>query len=102
MSLLLKIATRALILLISVFAVLYAGDYAVARYRVSRNQSAALEIVKVQPMYVIPHKDSRAEYVFGDPQNQTCLHAIFPHFGNSPCWYVKKHTQPTVSMTILP
>jgi len=102
LTLALKIAARGLTLLISLLATLYVGDYVVANNRISKNRSAVLEVVKVQPMYVIPHKDSRAEYVFGEPQMQTCVHAIFPHFGCSPCWYVKKHTQPTVPMTILP
>ena len=102
LTLALRIAARGLTLLISLLAALYVGDYGVAKYRISTNRSAALEAVRVQPMYVIPHKDSRAEYVFGEPQMQTCVHAIFPHFGYSPCWYVKNHAQPTVPMTILP
>jgi len=99
--LVIKIATRLLVGAIVLFAVLYGSDYAVAKVRLKKNTAGSLESVKIQPMYVIPHKDSRAEYVFGDPQMQTCLHSIFPHFGYSPCWYVKRNSQPTISMTIV-
>lgn len=85
----------------AVAAVLYAGDFAAAKYRLSKNQSAWLGSVKIQPMYIIPHKDSRAEYVFGEPETVKCLHSIFPHFGYSPCWYVKKNTQPAVPMVLI-
>lgn len=99
----LKIASRALIAGIALTGILYAGDYAYAKYRMSKNTPGdPLEVVKIQPTYVIPHKDGRAEYVFGDPVTQTCLHSVFPQLGYSPCWYVKKHAQQTVPMTILP
>lgn len=96
-----KVARRALIAGIVLLGVLYAGDYVSAKHRILKNTPGdPLEAVKIQPMYVIPHKDGQAEYVFGDPQTQTCLHSLFPHLGYSPCWYVKKHTQQTVPMTI--
>lgn len=75
----LKIITRAVIVGIALLAALYTGDYANAKYRISKNTPGdPLEAVKIQPMYVIPHKDGQAEYVFGDPQTQTCLHSLFP------------------------
>jgi hypothetical protein len=97
-----RIVRWVLIVVVVLFAALYGADYAIAKIRVAKNASGSLESVKVQPLYIIPHKDSRAEYVFGDPQMKTCLHSIFPHFGYGPCWYVKRNLQPTVSMTIVP
>ena len=102
MNLVLKIVSRVLIAAIALLVLSFCGDYLVAKYRVSKNPSGSLEAVKIQPMYIIPHKDSRAEYVFGDPQTQTCVHSIFPHFGYSPCWYVKKNTQPVISGFVYP
>ena len=100
-NLILKITGRALIAAIAAMVVLYGGDYIAAKRGVAKNQSAWIESVKVQPMYIIPHKDSKAEYVFGEPQMVTCLHSIFPHFGYNPCWYVKKNAQPAVPMMII-
>jgi hypothetical protein len=101
LNLFLKIIGRLMVAALATLVLLYGGDYAVAKRGVARNQSAWTESVKVQPMYIIPHKDSKAEYVFGEPQMVTCLHSIFPHFGYSPCWYVKKNAQPAVPMIIV-
>jgi len=97
----LTVARRVLVAGVALLGVVYAADYVSAKYRISKNTPGdPLEAVKIQPMYVIPHKDGQAEYVFGDPQTQMCLHSLFPHLGYSPCWYVKKHTQQTLPMMI--
>lgn len=101
MNVVLKIAIRLLIAALTLLGLVWLGDYVTARHRIAIGASSFVESVKVQPMYIVPHKDSRAEYVFGDPQMVNCLHSIFPHFGDNPCWYVKKHAQPAVPMTIL-
>jgi hypothetical protein len=98
----LKIVSRLLIAALILLGLVWLGDYVIARHRIAIGTSGFVETVKVQPLYVIPHKDSRAEYVFGDPQMVKCVHSIFPHFGDGPCWYVKKHAQPAVPMAILP
>jgi hypothetical protein len=73
---------------------LYVGDYLEAEHRMSgRQPSSALGSVQISPTYVIPHKDGRAEIVVGDTTVQPCLHSLFPHFGYTPCWYLKR-TQP--------
>lgn len=95
-----KIARIILVGGILLAGILYVGDYVYVRDRMSKNTPGdPLETVKIQPMYAIPHKDGRAEYVFGDPVTQTCVHSLFPHLGYSPCWYVKKNSQP-IPMTI--
>ena len=97
----LTVARRVLVAGVALLGVVYAADYVSAKYRISKNTPGdPLEAVKIQPMYVIPHKDGQAEYVFGDPQTQMCLHSLFPHLGYSPCWYVKKHTEQTLPMMI--
>jgi len=55
-----------------------------------------------QPIIEIPHKDGRDEIVLGDTQTQTCVRALFPHDGYSPCWYVARQNQSTTMMTLLP
>lgn len=94
---------RALIIVAAAAALVYIVDFAQFRIRLSGgNSGAAFGVVKVQPFYAIPHKDGKAEYMFGDPQNQTCVRALFPHSGFSPCWYVKRKNAKAVSMVILP
>jgi len=42
-------------------------------------------------------KGGKLEYYMDQPQMQECVHAIFPHFGNAPCWYLKRHTTQVIS-----
>jgi hypothetical protein len=78
--------------------VTYAGDYLVAARRMSGPQAAnELGSVSIEPTYVIPHKDGRAEIIVGDTSVQPCIHSLFPHFGYTPCWYLnRRQAKPTV------
>lgn len=118
-----KIVLRAALALSILIAILYAGDYASIKYRLSRAGNAVnsgagsaanspstssgssasaprgpLDTVQIQRTYQIPHKDGRAEFAFAEPQSVTCVHSIFPHLGYSPCWYLKRHSQQTIPM----
>jgi hypothetical protein len=70
----------------------YAGDYLSIRYRSSRGRDP-FATVAVQPYYAIHQKNGKVEYDFAAPENQTCILSLFPHFGYSPCWYLKRHTE---------
>jgi hypothetical protein len=76
---------------------LYASDYAILRYRVAANRNP-YGTVTVQPYYAVPRKDHRTEYMFDDPQNVTCVNSLFPHFGDSPCWYLNRNKQKRINM----
>jgi len=73
--------------------VVYAADYLIARSRGAR----AFDTVQVQPYYAVPLKDGKTEFMMLDPQNRTCVHALFPHFGYSPCWYLKRRTDQRIT-----
>ncbi len=93
---------RILILVAAGLVLVYLSDYAFLRVKIAgKNSSSAYGVVKIQPLYAIPHKDGKAEYMFGDPQNQTCVHALFPHSGFSPCWYLIRKSARTIPMVIL-
>ncbi|HEY4739382.1 MAG TPA: hypothetical protein VIH76_02170 [Candidatus Acidoferrales bacterium] len=94
---------RILIVAVAGLALVYISDYVFLRIKMSaKDPSAAYGVVKIQPLYEIPHKDGKAEYMFGDPQNQTCVRALFPHSGFSTCWYLNTKRARTVPMVILP
>jgi hypothetical protein len=79
-------------------AVLYSGDYALARHRMNASQHAGeVGSVEIVSMYEIPHKDGREEIIVGDSTVQPCIHSLFPHFGYTPCWYLKRN-QPKPSV----
>jgi hypothetical protein len=72
-------------------ALLYAADYVVARYRVSRGQG--LGSVNVQQLYAIRQKNGQTEFDDLGTERQTCVHSCFPHFGYAPCWYLNRHSE---------
>ena len=77
----------AIISVLALIALLYTGDYVAVRLR--RNPTAT---VQVQPYYSVPLKDGKTEFMFLDPQNEVCVHSLFPHLGHRPCWYVTRHS----------
>ena len=87
----------ALILLVIAAALVYAGDYAVLRYRIATGKQP-FESVTVYRYYSIAEKNRRTEYVFNQAAAQTCARSLFSHLGYSPCWYLKRHTEQRIEM----
>lgn len=87
-----RILLWALGILVLLFALIYAGDYLSLRYRIWKNRQP-FEVVKIQPYYAIHEKNGKTEYDFAPPENETCVHSLFPHSGYNPCWYVNRHTE---------
>jgi hypothetical protein len=96
-DLLARLLKRLIVSIVLGLALLYVGDYAVIRYRVAANKNP-YGTVTVQPYYAVPRKDHKTEFLFDDPQDQTCIHSIFPHFGDSPCWYLNRNKQKRIDM----
>lgn len=102
MDRLIKIARRVGLAIVALSAVLYAADYLSVRHRMTKKTAGdPLDSMKIQRTYVIPHKDGRAEIIFGEPETQVCVHSLFPHMGYTPCWYLKRQAQKTQIMGII-
>lgn len=90
---------RAALAFVCLFCLLYLGDYAQVRYRIWRN-GAPYGTVTVQILYAISEKSTpgtnKAEYASGGAQDQTCVNSLFPHFGYSPCWYLRRRPEKTI------
>lgn len=85
---------QALLLLLAVLALFYAGDYVVLRARLPRS----LSTVTVKPYYAVPQKDGKTEFMLLDPEDRTCAQSLLPHMGYPPCWYLRKHTQQRIDL----
>lgn len=77
--------------------VVYGADWLLLRYR-NWKRGDAFGSVTVTQVYVIHEKNGRTEYQYAAPQDQVCVHALFPHFGYSPCWYVSRHTEKQIDI----
>jgi hypothetical protein len=78
-------------------ALLYAGDYAAVRYHIPRSRDP-LGTVQIQPYYAVPLKDGKTEFMFLAPENQVCVHSLFPHLGHSPCWYLRRKSNKRINV----
>lgn len=76
--------------------VAYAADYAVFRFRLGTN--AAFGQMTVSSYDAVQQKNGKTVFMFNPPEPQTCVHALFPHAGFVPCWYLQRHTEPRTNI----
>ena len=88
-----RILGGAVLLLVAV----YTGDYVSLRYRIPKNREP-LGSVQVRRYYAVMKKDGKPDFYFNPPETQTCVHALFPHFGYSPCWYLNRKKVERINM----
>jgi hypothetical protein len=74
----------------SLATLLFAADYMVFRIRAATNRNA-YGVVTVNHYYAVLQKNGKTQFIFDPPQDQTCVHALFPHAGFLPCWYLIRH-----------
>ena len=81
---------RALLATLLALGALYLGDYVALRYQIARGgPTAAVETITI--LYATPLKNGQVSIFWDQPQTETCTRSIFPHLGNPPCWYAKRH-----------
>jgi hypothetical protein len=73
-------------LMIAGLVLAYVGDYVAGRMRGEGT-------VQVTQYYVIPLKNGQTQYASAGSKDVACVEALFPHFGDRPCWYVRRHTE---------
>jgi hypothetical protein len=86
------IARQILIGLLALAALVWIADYLLLRYhKAYPNSGDAFGIVEMQRLYAIPQKNGKIDYEFDAQQpvvETPCVHSLFPHMGNNPCWYL--------------
>jgi hypothetical protein len=83
--------------LLGVTAVAYAFDYAVFRYRLAANHNPFGQVT-IQSYDAVQQKSGKIQFIFNPPENQTCVHALFPRAGFLPCWYLQRNTEPRTNI----
>jgi hypothetical protein len=82
-----KIALWACLALVSLTALIYVADDRWARFR-----GRPVEQIQVGRLYAAVNHFNQVEYSVGTPVMETCVDALAPHFGYTPCWYLRRHT----------
>ena len=88
---------RILIIALVPLAIVYTSDYVLIRYRMAKNRTP-FETVTIQRYYAVPQKNRKTEFYFDQPETQACVHSLFPHFGYSPCWYLRRKKVKRISV----
>jgi hypothetical protein len=75
----------------------YLGDFAILRYRVSMQKNPFGQVT-VTTYFASSLKNGHTEYDFQQPQNETCVNALYPHMGMQPCWYLRRHPERRIDL----
>lgn len=88
--------------LLVLIAVVYSADYGVLRWRIAHPIAGeAFGTVTMERLYAIPQKNGKIDYEFDARQPQVdvpCVHSLFPHMDQSPCWYLQRNSQKPIAM----
>jgi hypothetical protein len=80
---------RLVLMLVILLGLLYVGDWAVLRMRISRG--TAYGTVQVNQLLATPLKGNKVEYDLMGTVPVTCSRSIFPQQGDPACWWLKRH-----------
>jgi hypothetical protein len=82
-----RIALTGCFALVSLTGLIYLADDLWARFR-----GRPVEQIQVGRVYAAVNHYNQVEYSIGTPAIETCVEAFMPHFGYTPCWYLRRHT----------
>jgi hypothetical protein len=77
--------------------VVYAADYCSLRYQLPGGRPQFGQVA-IENLYAIQEKNGKTEYESGPPETDRCVHSLFPHYGNLPCWYVSRHREKMIDI----
>jgi hypothetical protein len=100
-----KLVARILIGIVLAFALVYIGDALSVRVRMMHaTPGNPFETVTALRILAIGEKSNKTEYTVDPVQPQQtaeCVHSLFPHKGDLPCWYLKRKFAQPIPMTML-
>jgi hypothetical protein len=86
-----RLALKGLVWLLAVAAVVYVGDWAVWRVRVSRG--GGVGSVVVSKVIIASLKGNKESYYDDGTETVSCSQSIFPQTGAGACWWVERHRE---------
>src|SRR5579863_8470023 len=99
-----SIFKRAVIGIVVALVAAFIVDYAVLRAKMMFPKlGAATGTVQMTRLYAIAQKNGRTEYELDANQPEVtmpCVRSLFPHMGNSPCWYLQQNATKPIPVLI--
>jgi len=83
-----------IVAVLALAGLIYLADWMAARAR----GPLAFGAVVVQPYYAVALKNGKTEFIMLTPETRACVHAMFPHFGDAPCWYLEGHKRQRIDV----
>jgi hypothetical protein len=87
-----RIFFTVILILCGILTLAFAADFLVFRIRVATHRNA-YGTVTVSHYFAVSQKNGRTQFMFDPPREQSCVNALFPHDGNAPCWYLRRHPE---------
>jgi hypothetical protein len=84
---------RGILVLLAGFIVSYIGDWAIFLFR-----GSPLSKVTVNQFQSVPLKGTKIEYDYLGTSDVPCSQSLFPHAGQSPCWYLRRNLNQNTSL----
>ncbi len=79
----------------------YLCDFLYLRLKMAnKNSNEAFGSVQYFPATQL--KNGKLDIYIESPQTETCVHALFPHYGYNPCWYAKRNQVHVVAQLFEP
>jgi hypothetical protein len=92
------------IALVGIVAIVYAYDFVSVLMRAKHpTPTDPFETITALRILAVGEKGDKTEYDVDPVQPQQtgiCVHSLFPHKGDLPCWYLKKKFAEPIPMTI--
>ena len=85
-----KYVLRALGLAVLFTACLWAADWLRLRHNISSNNNGFGNVV-VHRRFEIRLKNRQTEQRVEKPHPEACVNSLFPHYDQTPCWYLARH-----------
>jgi hypothetical protein len=85
-----RLLLRAVQALVAVLVLAYAVDWATLHVRIGHG--TAFQTIQVHQFLATPLKGQKEEYDYTGDVPATCSRSLFPQAGNSPCWWLSRHT----------
>jgi hypothetical protein len=92
-----RLLLRSIAIVVLSAGAIYLCDYLLLRIRIATNR-APYGTVTITPYYAVPQKDGKTQFMFDDPEDETCVHSLFPHVGDEPCWYLSRKKEKRIDI----
>jgi hypothetical protein len=90
-----QLLKRVSICVLAALLLAFLADYAYLRARmIHPKPTDPFETIVRNRLLAIPQKSGKLDYEPDQVQptdTLTCVHSLFPHYGDPPCWYLKPH-----------